>query len=86
MCERTDGFKYEGEWMANQRQGYGSTTFSDGTKEEGKYKYNILVASKKKNVLGVKTAKVKERVDTALRQARKAMEVAKQKGDIALSR
>uniref|UniRef100_A0A8C5FQ13 Uncharacterized protein n=1 Tax=Gadus morhua TaxID=8049 RepID=A0A8C5FQ13_GADMO len=43
-CPRLSG-KYEGEWLGNKRHGYGCTAFPDGTKEEGKYKQNVLVSA-----------------------------------------
>nr|XP_039265120.1 junctophilin-1-like [Styela clava]XP_039265121.1 junctophilin-1-like [Styela clava]XP_039265122.1 junctophilin-1-like [Styela clava]XP_039265123.1 junctophilin-1-like [Styela clava] len=86
ICERTDGFRYQGEWLGNQRHGYGCTTFPDGTREEGKYKNNVIAVSRRKNMLGVRTGKVKEKVDSSVKQARRAMEVAKQKAEIATSR
>uniref|UniRef100_A0A3B3YS93 Junctophilin 1b n=1 Tax=Poecilia mexicana TaxID=48701 RepID=A0A3B3YS93_9TELE len=43
VSERSNGMKYEGEWLNNKRHGYGCTVFPDSTKEEGKYKNNVLV-------------------------------------------
>uniref|UniRef100_A0A8C0AQ89 Uncharacterized protein n=1 Tax=Buteo japonicus TaxID=224669 RepID=A0A8C0AQ89_9AVES len=43
ISERSNGMKYEGEWLNNRRHGYGCTMFPDGTKEEGKYKNNVLI-------------------------------------------
>uniref|UniRef100_A0A7N8YR60 Junctophilin 3a n=1 Tax=Mastacembelus armatus TaxID=205130 RepID=A0A7N8YR60_9TELE len=43
VSRRSDGLHYAGEWAGNKRHGYGCTTFPDGTKEEGKYKQNVLV-------------------------------------------
>uniref|UniRef100_A0A3B4H7U5 Junctophilin 1b n=1 Tax=Pundamilia nyererei TaxID=303518 RepID=A0A3B4H7U5_9CICH len=40
---RSNGMKYEGEWLNNKRHGYGCTIFPNGTKEEGKYKNNMLI-------------------------------------------
>lgn len=86
MCERTDGFKYEGQWMGNLRHGYGCTSFPDGTVEEGKYKHNVMVGSGRKAVISMKSGKFREKIDHAVHAAKRAMEVAKQKADIAVSR
>uniref|UniRef100_A0A3Q4GJD7 Uncharacterized protein n=1 Tax=Neolamprologus brichardi TaxID=32507 RepID=A0A3Q4GJD7_NEOBR len=40
--KRSNGMKYEGEWLNNKRHGYGCTIFPNGTKEEGKYKNNTV--------------------------------------------
>ena len=87
VCERTDGFRYEGEWLNNQRCGYGRTTFPDSTQEEGKYKFNAIVSGgKKNNLIAIKLSKIKTKVSQAVDQAQKAKETAKQKADIASSR
>jgi len=31
VCERSDGFRYAGEWLDNRKHGYGVTFFRDGT-------------------------------------------------------
>ena len=85
VCERTDGFKYEGEWVNNRRHGYGVTTFKDGSKEEGKYKNNYFIPYKKKKLM-VRSKKVREKIDNAVKAAKKAAETARQKAEIAISR
>ena len=85
ICERTDGFKYEGFWLNNRRHGYGITTFKDGSREEGKYKHNQFCAAKKSK-LSIRSGKAKEKIENALKMARKAAEVAKQKAEIAMTR
>lgn len=87
VSERSDGLKYEGEWFNNKKFGYGVTTFKDGTKEEGKYKNNILITSqRKKNLLFVRSSKLRERIDSAISAATRAAQIAVQKADIAISR
>lgn len=79
--------RYEGEWHNNKKHGYGVTTFRDGTKEEGKYKYNVLVTSqKKKHLFLIRSAKFRERIDAAVSSAQRASKYALQKADIAVSR
>lgn len=85
VCERTDGFKYEGDWLNNRRHGYGMTTFKDGTTEEGKYKNNHFIPYKKKKLM-VRSKKVREKIDNAIKAAKKAAETARQKAEIAISR
>lgn len=80
-------FRYEGEWFANKKYGYGVTTFRDGTKEEGKYKNNVLITSqKKKHLFLIRSAKFRERIDAAVDSAGRASKYAMQKADIAISR
>ncbi|XP_014370015.2 junctophilin-1 isoform X1 [Papilio machaon] len=87
VCERTDGLRYEGEWLANRKYGYGVTTFRDGTREEGKYKNNVLITSqKRKHMFLMRSAKFRERVDSAVNAAQRASKIALQKADIAISR
>lgn len=87
VSERSDGLKYEGEWFNNKKYGYGVTTFKDGSKEEGKYKNNVLVTSqRKKNLLFVRTSKLRERIDNAVGSSGRATQIALQKADIAISR
>lgn len=79
--------RYEGEWFANKKYGYGVTTFRDGTKEEGKYKNNVLITSqKKKHLFLIRSAKFRERIDAAVDSAQRASKYALQKADIAISR
>lgn len=86
VSRRSDGLRYEGEWAANRRHGYGCTTFPDGTKEEGKYKQNVLVSGKRKNLIPLRSSRIREKVDRAVEAAEKGADVAKQKAEIALSR
>lgn len=80
-------FRYEGEWFANKKYGYGVTTFRDGSKEEGKYKNNVLITSqKKKHLFLIRSAKFRERIDAAVDSAGRASKYAMQKADIAISR
>lgn len=87
ICERSDGVRYEGEWYNNKKYGYGVTTFRDGAREEGKYKNNQLVTSiKKKHLFVIRSAKTRERIDSAVQAASRAQQIALQKADIAISR
>ncbi|KAL0155754.1 hypothetical protein M9458_050017 [Cirrhinus mrigala] len=86
VSRRSDGLHYQGEWLGNKRHGYGCTTFPDGTKEEGKYKQNVLVSGKRKNLIPLRASKIREKVDRAVEAADKAADIAKQKAEIALSR
>jgi len=87
ISERSDGLKYEGEWFNNRKYGYGVTVFKDGSREEGKYKNNILITSnKKKHLFLIRSAKFRERIDSAVNAAQRASKIALQKADIAISR
>merc|ERR1711970_1175361 len=87
ISERSDWLKYEGEWFNNRKYGYGVTTFKDGTRGEGKYKNNILITSnKKKHLFLIRSAKFRERIDSAVNAAQRASKIALQKADIAISR
>lgn len=80
-------YRYEGEWHNNKKHGYGVTTFRDGTKEEGKYKYNVLITSqKKKHLFLIRSAKFRERIEAAVSSSQRASKYALQKADIAVSR
>lgn len=80
-------FRYEGEWHNNKKHGYGVTTFRDGTKEEGKYKCNVLITSqKKKHLFLIRSAKFRERIEAAVSSSTRASKYALQKADIAISR
>ena len=71
----------------NKKYGYGVTILKDGTREEGKYKNNVLVSSgKKKHLFVLRSSKFKERVDAAVNAAHRASQIALQKADIAISR
>jgi len=86
ISERSDGLKYEGEWYNNRKYGYGVTTFR-GVREEGKYKNNVLVTSnQKRHLFLIRSAKFRERIDSALNAAQRASKIALQKADIAISR
>lgn len=79
--------RYEGEWHNNKKHGYGVTTFRDGTKEEGKYKCNVLITSqKKKHLFLIRSAKFRERIEAAVSSSQRASKYALQKADIAISR
>jgi len=78
---------YQGEWYNNKKYGYGATTFKDGSKEEGKYKNNILISSNYKSKLMVlQKSKIRDRIDAAVLSAQRASQLANQKADIAVSR
>ena len=86
ISERSDGLKYEGEWFNNRKYGYGVTTIR-GLVEEGKYKNNMLVTSnQKRHLFLIRSAKFRERIDSALNAAQRASKIALQKADIAISR
>ncbi|XP_067136922.1 junctophilin-1-like [Centruroides vittatus] len=87
IAERSDGLKYEGEWYNNKKYGYGVTTLKDGKREEGKYKNNVLVTSgKKKHLFLLRSARFRERVQSAVNAAIQSSQIALQKADIAISR
>ncbi|XP_054082896.1 junctophilin-1 isoform X2 [Zeugodacus cucurbitae] len=87
VAERSDGLKYEGEWYNNKKHGYGVTTFRDGTFEEGKYKNNILMTSqKKKHLFLARSRKFRDRITIAVNSAQRALKMAMQRSDIAISR
>ncbi|XP_061395417.1 uncharacterized protein LOC133331030 [Musca vetustissima] len=87
VAERSDGLKYEGEWYNNMKHGYGVTTFRDGTFEEGKYKNNILITSqKKKHLFIARSRKFRERITASVASAQRALKMAMQRSDIAVSR
>merc|ERR550532_496509 len=86
ISERSDGLKYEGEWYNNRKYGYGVTTFRNN-REEGKYKNNVLVTSnQKRHLFLIRSAKFRERIDSAVNAAQRASKIALQKADIAISR
>lgn len=86
ISERSDGLKYEGEWYNNRKYGYGVTTHR-GMVEEGKYKNNVLITSnQKKHLFLMRSAKFRERIDSAISAAQRASKIALQKADIAISR
>ncbi|XP_002735405.2 uncharacterized protein LOC100377972 [Saccoglossus kowalevskii] len=86
ISQRSDGLKYEGEWQNNRKHGYGVTTRHDGSREEGKWKNNQLVASGKKKIFPLRSAKISDRVVRAVDFANQAAELARQKADIGVSR
>jgi len=63
------------------------TTFRDGTVEEGKYKNNILITSqKKKHLFLARSRKLRDRIAAALSSAQRALKMAMQRSDMAISR
>ena len=59
----------------------------DGTREEGKYKNNVLITSqKKKHLFLIRSTKFRERIEAAVSAAQRASKIALQKADIAISR
>ncbi|XP_043914356.1 junctophilin-3-like [Protopterus annectens] len=86
VSQRSNGLKYEGEWLNNKRHGYGRTTFPDGRKEEGKYKLNVMVSGKVKNLIPLRRSKIKEKVDQAVEAAQRAVVIARQKEETTISR
>uniref|UniRef100_A0A914NNJ0 Uncharacterized protein n=1 Tax=Meloidogyne incognita TaxID=6306 RepID=A0A914NNJ0_MELIC len=89
VCERSDGFRYAGEWLDNRKHGYGVTFFRDGTKEEGRYKHNVFVSSaRRKGVLFPCSTKLRHRVEIYAEHARQAadMDLAAQRVEIVTSR
>jgi len=62
-----------------------------GMRIEGKYKNNVLVASSSgarssSKIFTLRSGKIRDRVDNAVRAAQKAADVARQKADIANNR
>ena len=62
-----------------------------GMRIEGKYKNNVLVASSSgsrssSKIFTLRSGKIRDRVDAAVRAAQKAADVAAQKADIANNR
>ncbi|ELK02387.1 Junctophilin-1 [Pteropus alecto] len=86
VSERSNGMKYEGEWASNKRHGYGCTVFPDGSREEGKYKNNVLVRGVRKQLIPIRNAKTREKVDRAIEGAQRAAAMARTKVEIANSR
>lgn len=84
VCERSDGLKYVGQWKRNAKHGYGVTFLKDGTREEGRYKNNVLVASiRRRNVLCLRSARIRELVEAAAHAAQRAATIATKKATIA---
>ncbi|XP_067622201.1 uncharacterized protein [Eurosta solidaginis] len=87
VAERSDGLRYEGEWYNNKKHGYGVTTLHDGSFEEGKYKNNVLITSqKKKHLFLARSRKLRDRINIAVNSAQRALKMAMQRSDIAISR
>jgi len=82
VCKQSDGLMYEGEWLDNQRHGYGTTTFPDGTKEEGKYKFNSITSGTRRKNFAIKSSRSRTKVLHAIEKAQKAKETATQKVEI----
>ena len=56
-------------------------------REEGKYKNNVLVTSnQKRHLFLIRSAKFRERIESAINAAQRASKIALQKADIAISR
>ncbi|KAK9403221.1 junctophilin-1 [Crotalus adamanteus] len=58
----------------------------NGTKEEGKYKNNVLVRGIRKQLIPIRNTKTKEKVERALEGAQRAAAMARTKVEIATSR
>ena len=86
ICKQSNGLTYEGEWLNNQRHGYGVTTYPDGSKEEGKYKYNAITSGARRKNFAMKSNRIRTKVAHAIDRAQKAKETAIQKVDITSSR
>ena len=87
ISERSDGLRYEGEWFNNRKYGYGVTRHRGGAVEQGKYKNNVLVTTNhKRHMFLARSAKFKERIDSAIFNAERSQKIALQKADIAISR
>ena len=57
------------------------------SREEGKYKNNVLVTSnQKRHLFLIRSAKFRERIESAINAAQRASKIALQKADIAISR
>ncbi|PIO53056.1 hypothetical protein TELCIR_25626, partial [Teladorsagia circumcincta] len=58
----------------------GNLNCGDFSREEGKYKNNVLVvSSRRKGMLFVRSSKLKERVEAAIETANRAASIAQQK-------
>ena len=90
VARRSDGVRYEGEWLNNRKNGYGVTTLQNGTRVEGKYRNNEIVTSLSTSAatsgLFKSTNKVLDRVHFAVLEAERAESNALQKVEIAMSR
>uniref|UniRef100_A0A3Q3N2S6 Junctophilin 1a n=1 Tax=Mastacembelus armatus TaxID=205130 RepID=A0A3Q3N2S6_9TELE len=61
-------------------------TYMDATREEGKYKNNVLVRGIRKQLIPLKNPKTREKVDRAVEGAQRAAAIARSKVEIAASR
>jgi junctophilin len=90
ISQRSDGLRYSGEWYNDKKCGYGATYFPDRrADEQGKYKDNDLVTDitgTTRKFFAIRPSKMRERVNAAVTQARKAAEIAALKADVAASR
>jgi len=89
VARRSDGVRYEGEWLNNRKNGYGLTTLRSGARIEGKYRNNELVmltTSAASSGLFKSTNKVADRVNFAVLEAERASNNAVQKVEIAMAR
>ncbi|KAA0193792.1 Junctophilin-1 [Fasciolopsis buskii] len=80
VAERSDGLCYAGEWFNNKKDGYGVTYFADGTKEEGRYKENILVQvlNRKSKLFLLRHTKLRDAIEEAVKNAQDAAKNAKE--------
>ena len=85
VCERSDGVRYEGEWLNNQRHGFGVTVFPDGSKEEGRYKFNKF-SSRKRHSLPLRSRQTKNKVAFCVTNSHKAKDTAISKAHAASTR
>ncbi|XP_039603959.1 junctophilin-4-like [Polypterus senegalus] len=87
QSKRSDGLSYEGEWLGNRRHGYGRTVFPDGSHEEGKYRTNELVDCRKfHSLIPLLRNKLREKVERAVTEGRRAALIARQKEELAMIR
>nr|XP_020475273.1 junctophilin-1-like isoform X2 [Monopterus albus] len=61
-------------------------SYMDGTKEEGKYKNNVLARGIRKQLIPLKNTKTKQKADRAIEGAVRAAAIARTKVEIAISR
>ncbi|THD29131.1 Junctophilin-3 [Fasciola hepatica] len=80
VAERSDGLCYAGEWFNNKKDGFGVTYFTDGTKEEGRYKENILVQvlNRKSKLFLLRHTKLRDAIEEAVKNAQDAAKSAKE--------
>jgi len=73
-----------GEWLNNQKNGYGVTTLRDGTRLAGRYRRNVLLSSTSdvKPFL-MRGGRLREQVENATKEAEHAAKLAKDRAQIA---